>query len=86
MECLGTNLPASEMDGMRVVSNGGRHTGVSPAGKSVAIDVPPGSDICVITEWEVRAETYAQFARNGVPWWPDRDWEVDVESFCFFKN
>jgi hypothetical protein len=48
--------------------------------------VPPGSDICVITEWEVRAETYAQFARNGVPWWPNRDWEVDVETFCFFKN
>jgi hypothetical protein len=66
--------------------NGGRHTGVSPAGKSVEIDVPPGSEICVITEWEVRAETYAQFARNGVPWWPDRDWEVDVETFCFFKN
>ena len=66
--------------------NGGRHTGVSPAGKTVTIDVPPGSEICVITEWEVRAETYAQFARNGVPWWPDRDWEVDVESFCFFKN
>src|ERR1700719_314627 len=66
--------------------NGGRHTGVSPAGKSVEIEVPPGSDICVITEWEVRAETYAQFARNGVPWWPDRDWEVDVETFCFFKN
>jgi hypothetical protein len=66
--------------------NGGRHAGVSPAGKSVQIDVPPGSEICVITEWEVRAETYAQFARNGVPWWPDRDWEVDVETFCFFKN
>jgi hypothetical protein len=66
--------------------NGGRHTGVSPAGKTVEIDVPPGSEICVITEWEVRAETYAQFARNGVPWWPDRDWEVDVDTFCFFKN
>jgi hypothetical protein len=45
--------------------NGGRHTGVSPAGKSVEIEVPPGSDICVITEWEVRAETYAQFAETG---------------------
>jgi hypothetical protein len=65
--------------------NGGRHTGVSPAGKSVQADVPPGSEICVITEWEVRAETYALFARNGVAW-PDRDWEVDVDTFCFFKN
>ena len=65
--------------------NGGRHTGVSPAGISVQLDVPPGSDICVSNEWEVRAETYAQFSRNGAPW-PDRDWEVDVESFCFFKN
>ncbi len=65
--------------------NGGRHTGVLPTGKSVQIDVPPGSDICVITEWEVRAETYALFARNGTPW-PDRDWEVDVDTFCFFRN
>jgi hypothetical protein len=65
--------------------NGGRHTGISTAGKSVQADVPPGSEICVITEWEVRAETYALFARNGVPW-PDRDWEVDVDTFCFFKN
>ncbi len=65
--------------------NGGRHTGVLPTGKSVQIDVPPGSDICVITEWEVRAETYALFARNGAPW-PDRDWEVDVDTFCFFRN
>jgi len=51
----------------------------------VQLDVPPGSEICVSNEWEVRAETYAQFSRNGAPW-PDRDWEVDVESFCFFKN
>ena len=65
--------------------NGGRHTGVLPTGKSVQIDVPPGSDICVITEWEIRAETYALFARNGMPW-PDRDWEVDVDTFCFFRN
>jgi hypothetical protein len=65
--------------------NGGRHTGVSPYGVRVQADVPAGSEICVITEWEVRAETYAQFARNGVPW-PDRDWEVDVDTFCFYRN
>ena len=65
--------------------NGGRHTGVSPYGVPVQLNVPAGTEICVSNEWEVRAETYAQFARDGVPW-PDRDWEVDVNSFCFFKN
>ena len=65
--------------------NGGRHTGVSPYRVRVQLDVPPGSEICVINEWEVEADTYAQFARNGVPW-PDRDWEVDVDTFCFYKN
>jgi hypothetical protein len=65
--------------------NGGRHTGVTPYGVTVQLQVPAGSEICVSNEWEVRAETYAQFARNGVPW-PDRDWEVDVDTFCFYKN
>ena len=65
--------------------NGGRHTGVSPYGERVQIAVPPGAEICVINEWEVRAETYAQFGRNGQPW-PNRDWEVDVETFCFYKD
>ena len=65
--------------------SGGRHTGVNPQGATVEIDVPPGPDICVSTEWEIRAETYAQFARNGTPW-PNRDWEVDVDTFCFYKN
>jgi len=64
---------------------GGRHTGISSADKPVEAQVPPASDICVINEWEIRAETYAQFHRNGVPW-PDRDWEVRVETFCFYKN
>jgi hypothetical protein len=65
--------------------NGGRHSGVSPFGKPVATPVPAGAEICVSTEWEVRAELYAQFSRNGMPW-PDRDWEVEVETFCFYKN
>jgi len=65
--------------------NGGRHTGVNSDDKPVEAQVPPASDICVVNEWEIRAETYAQFHRNGVPW-PDRDWEVRVETFCFYKN
>jgi hypothetical protein len=65
--------------------NGGRHTGISPQGTPVEMAVPPGPDICVSTEWEIRAETYALFARGGKPW-PDRDWEVRVEDFCFYKN
>ena len=65
--------------------NGGRHTGTSPQGTPVRMEVPPGPDICVSNEWEIRAETYAQFARNGVPW-PNRDWEVRVEDFCFYRN
>src|SRR6266446_8167825 len=65
--------------------NGGRHTGVSAYGVPVQMDVPAGAEICVSNEWEIRAETYAQFARNGTPW-PNRDWEVDVDTFCFYKN
>jgi len=65
--------------------NGGRHTGVNSDDKPVEAQVPPASDICVVNEWEIRAETYAQFHRNGVPW-PNRDWEVRVETFCFYKN
>ena len=65
--------------------HGGRHTGVSPYGTPVQAEVPAGAEICVSNEWEIRAETYAQFARNGVPW-PNRDWEVDVDTFCFYKN
>jgi hypothetical protein len=65
--------------------NGGRHTGTSPQGTTVQMEVTPGPDICVSTEWEIRAETYALFARAGQPW-PNRDWEVRVEDFCFYKN
>jgi hypothetical protein len=65
--------------------NGGRHTGLSPYGKPVEIEVLPGSDICVSTEWEIEAETYALFQRDGKSW-PNRDWEVRVETFCFYRN
>ena len=65
--------------------NGGRHTGMSPYGRPVEMAIPAAAEICVSTEWEIRAETYAQFTRNGMPW-PDRDWEVDVDTFCFYKN
>jgi hypothetical protein len=65
--------------------NGGRHTGVSPQGTAVQTDVAAGPEICVGNEEEIGAQTYAQFWRNGVPW-PDRDWEVNAETFCFFKN
>ena len=65
--------------------DGGRHTGVSPQGTPVQMNIAPGPDICVSNEWEIRAETYAQFSRNGTPW-PERDWEVSVDNFCFYKN
>ena len=65
--------------------NGGHHTGVSPQGEKVEADVPAGSEICVGNEEEIGATTYAQFWRNKVPW-PDRDWEVNAESFCFYRK
>jgi hypothetical protein len=65
--------------------NGGRHTGVSPQGTAVQTEVTSGPEICVGNEEEIGAQTYAQFWRDGVPW-PDRDWEVNAETFCFYKN
>jgi hypothetical protein len=65
--------------------DGGRHTGISPAGKPLGRDVPPGAKICVSTEWEIRAENYVLFEHDGHPW-PDRDWEVEAETFCFYRN
>ena len=65
--------------------SGGRHTGVTPYGSPVQLGVPAGTKICVSNEWEIRAETYAQFSQNGSPW-PDRDWEVEVDTFCFYRN
>ena len=65
--------------------NGGRHTGISPYGKPVEIEVTPGPDICVSTEWEIEAESYVQFSRSGDPW-PHPDWEVREDNFCLYKN
>jgi hypothetical protein len=65
--------------------NGGRHTGTDPYDKKVEIAIPPASEVCVRNEWEIRAESYVQFSRNGVPW-PHPDWEVRIEDFCLFKN
>jgi hypothetical protein len=65
--------------------NGGRHTGIDAYGRPVQAEVPPGSDICVSTEWEISADTFALFQRGGMPW-PSRDWEVEVDTFCFYKN
>jgi hypothetical protein len=65
--------------------SGGRHTGVSPYGAAVQLEVPAGAEICVVTRWEIRAEDYVQFARNGMLW-PNRDWEVEADTFCFYKN
>jgi hypothetical protein len=39
----------------------------------------------VSTEWEIRAENYVLFERDGHAW-PDRDWEVEAETFCFYRN
>src|SRR6478672_2832712 len=65
--------------------NGGRHTGIDPEGKAVQADVPAGAEICVSLHWEIMADEYAQFTRDGQPW-PKRDWDVRVETFCFYKN
>jgi hypothetical protein len=65
--------------------SGGRHTGVSPQGTKVEAEVPPGPEICVGNEEEIGATTYAQFWRGGVPW-PDRDWEVRADDFCFYRK
>ena len=47
--------------------------------------MPADSEICVGNEEEIGATTYAQFWRNKVPW-PNRDWEVNAENFCFYKK
>jgi hypothetical protein len=65
--------------------NGGSHTGVSIERMQVKIDVPPGPDICVVNHEEISGYTYARFQRNGTPW-PNEDWGVDIDTFCFYKN
>ena len=46
---------------------------------------PVGLHQLVLAPSEIEAETYALFQRDGKPW-PNRDWEVDVETFCFYKD
>jgi hypothetical protein len=65
--------------------NGGRATGTDSDSKAVEADIPVGAEICVSLEWEIQAETYAQFARNGAAW-PKPDWDVRVETFCLYKK
>jgi hypothetical protein len=65
--------------------NGGRHTGIDPQSTPVQMDVPAGAEICVSLHWEIMADEYAQFTLNGQAW-PKRDWDVRVETFCFYKN
>ena len=65
--------------------NSGRHTGKSIQGEAVQMAVTPGPDICVSNQEEIGHGNYARFERNGQPW-PNRDWGVDVENFCFYKN
>jgi hypothetical protein len=65
--------------------NGGRHTGTDFYDKALEIAIPPNSEICVRNEWEIRAESYVQFSRNGEPR-PHRDWEVRIENFCLYRN
>jgi hypothetical protein len=66
--------------------NGGKHTGIDSEGKAHEAAVPAGVEICVINEWEIQADTYAQFGIKGGAPWPNKDWEVRVETFCFYKN
>jgi hypothetical protein len=65
--------------------NGGRHTGVDPQNTQVQAEVPAGAEICVSLHWEIMAEEYAEFTRDGMPW-PKPDWDVKVETFCFYRN
>ena len=65
--------------------NGGSHTGISIGRTQVQTDVPTGSNICVVNHEEIGGYTYARFQRNGVPW-PNEDWGVDIDTFCFFKK
>ncbi len=64
---------------------GGRLTGISIERAQVQMNVPPGPDICVVNHEEIGGYSYARFRRNGQPW-PNPDWGVDVDSFCFYKN
>jgi hypothetical protein len=65
--------------------NGGSHTGTSIQGEKVQMNVTAGADICVSNEEEIGGSTYAHFQRDGKAW-PNEDWGVDADNFCFFKK
>jgi hypothetical protein len=65
--------------------NGGKHTGVSIQREKVEADVTPGPDICVSNEEEIGGYTFARFQRAGAPW-PNADWGVNVDDFCFYPK
>ena len=65
--------------------NGGRHTGTSMQKEKIEAQITPGPDICVINHEEIGGDTFAHFARDGVPW-PDAYWVANAEDFCFFKK
>jgi hypothetical protein len=65
--------------------NGGSHSGVSIQGMPVQTDVTPGPDICVSNQEEIGSGTYARFERNKAPW-PDKEWGVNVDNFCFYQK
>ena len=78
-------MSAAGMDRLRIVSQrrtAHRHLDPARAGREPG---SPGADICVVNHEEVGGYTYARFARNGTPW-PNEDWGVDVDSFCFYKK
>jgi hypothetical protein len=65
--------------------NGGSHTGMSIQREPLKTDVTPGPDICVSNEEEIGGYTFARFARAGQPW-PNKEWGVNVDDFCFFTK
>jgi hypothetical protein len=65
--------------------NGGKHTGVSIQREKVEAEVTPGPEICVSNEEEIGGYTFARFQRAGVPW-PNADWGVNVDDFCFYPK
>jgi hypothetical protein len=65
--------------------NGGSHTGHTDQGKAVRAEITPGPDICVSNEEEIGGHTFAHFTRNNAAW-PEADWIVNVDDFCFYKN
>src|ERR1700722_18061993 len=65
--------------------NGGKRTGGSIHREKVEADVAPAPDICVSNEEEIGGYTCARFQRAGAPW-PNADWGVNVDDFCFYQK